>query len=381
MKFKSLIIAFGVLLLGSLGAQASSSELVLRQASDYAILRQAQDERSREWILPENIDVPTVFFPGMGCCFFTQIARYTGPEGFITPLGEHVYCTRGIHTIKNPCLIDAESDEIEHQKPIQSWLALWNPFMAFNVIWKNYYFTITSLDRLKYGVKVENVSNRESVRGHYSPFSATNFAQHRDIQNHKRKYDACTKAHPETPKILYGVSRGAATTFRACALHGHTYDDVRLVILEGCFDNVPHNLKARFPMVCAVPGLYTLCHDLLSKVTCYKKDGGSPLDDVERFPKHLPVAFIASEADRVVPSECTKDLVQALVNAGHQEVYFLRLKASSHSKYMMDNPQDAADYQHFIHALYKKYNLPYIEEYANQGQSLLESCRVLPPQA
>lgn len=134
-------------------------------------------------------------------------------------------------------------------------------------------------------------------------------------------------------------------------------------------------------MMCKVPGLYTVCHDLLSKVTCYKKDGGSPLDDVERFPKHLPVAFIASEADRVVPSECTKDLVEALVNAGHQEVYFLRLKASSHSKYMMDNPQDAADYQHFVHALYKKYSLPYIEEYANLGQSLLEACRVLPAQA
>lgn len=352
MKFKSLIIVFCLSLIGSLGAQ--------------------------EWVLPEGIDVPTVYFPGMGCCFFTQIARYTGPEGFITPYGEHVFCTQGIHTIKNPCLIDAESDEIEHLKPIQSWFALCNPFMAFNLLWKNYYFTVTSLDRLKYGVKVENISNRESVRGHYSPFSATNFAQNRDIQNHKRKYDACASVHPKAPKILYGVSRGAATTLRACALHAQDYSDVRLVILEGCFDTVSHNLKARFPTLCALPGLYTLCHDLLSKVTCYKKDGGSPLDDVHRFPKHLPVVFITSEADKVVPSECTKNLVQAMVNAGHEEVYLLTLKESSHSKYMMNNGQDAADYQNFIHAIYKKYNLPYIEAYAQQGQALVQAALITP---
>lgn len=399
MKLKHLIIALSVLFAGSLGVRICSSEFGTHQASDIAsfepcdsLLRSElkisergalpgnPEVQSRAWTLPENVDVPTVYFPGMGCCFFTQIARYTGPEGFITPQGERVYCTQGIHTIKNPCLIDAESDEIEHCKPVESWISLCNPLVAFNFIWKNYYFTMTSRDRLKYGVKVENVSHAESVCGHYSPFSATNFAQHRDIQNHKRKYDACAENHPKAPKILYGVSRGAATTFRACALHADTYEDVRLVILEGCFDNVPHNLRARFPTLCSIPGLYSLFHDLLTKVTCYKKDGGSPLDDVERFPKHLPVAFITSEIDRVVPAECTKNLVQALVNAGHQEVYLLTLKASSHSKYMMDDPQDAADYQHFIHALYKRYNLPYIEEYANQGQSLLEASRILPAQ-
>lgn len=334
--------------------------------------------RAHEWVLPEKVDVPTVYFPGMGCCFFTQIARYTGPEGFITPHGEHVYCTQGIHTIKNPCLIDAESDEIEHKRPIESWFVLCNPFVALKVLWKNIYFILTSLDRLKYGVVVENVSTMESVRGHYSPFSATNFAQDRDLQNHKRKYDACARAYPESPKILYGVSRGAATTFRACAIHADFYSDVRLVILEGCFDSVPHNLKARFPTLCCVPVIHTVCHDLLTKITCYKKDGGSPLDDVGRFPKNLPVAFITSETDSVVPAECTKYLVQALVNTGHEEVYLLTLKASSHSKYMMDDPQDAAQYQHFVHALYKKYNLPHIEEYAQQGQALLEASRILP---
>lgn len=370
MKFKILSIAFFLSLFGIFAAHGLYFEDQGR--------RESCSSQSWQWILPENIEVPTVFFPGMGCSFFTQIARYTGPQGFVTNRGEHVYCTQGIHTIQNPCLIEAEPDEIEHYKPIPLSPALFNPLTIFNTVWKHYYFTMTSLDRFKYGVKVENVSESESVCGHYSPFSATNFAQDRDIQNHKRKYDACLNAHPEAPKILYGVSRGAATTFRACARHGGLYSDVRLVILEGCFDNVPHNLRARFPMICAVPGVYSLFHDFLTKVTCYKKDGGSPLEDVDRFPKHLPVAFITSEIDRVVPAECTKNLVQALVNAGHKEVYLLTLKSSSHSKYMMDDPHDAADYQHFIHALYKKYDLPHIEAYAQEGQALLEASSVLP---
>lgn len=331
----------------------------------------------QEWVLPEGIEASTVYFPGMGSSFFTQIARYTGPDGFVTHAGEHVYCTQGIHTIKNPCLIEAEPDEIEHQKPADcSWLELCNPFIGLPVLWRNFHFTWASLDRLKYGVRVENVCRQESVGGHYAPFSATNFAQERDIQNHKRKYDACVEANPDAPIILYGVSRGAATTFRACARHADNYKDVRLVILEGCFDNVPHNLKARFPTLCSIPGFYALFHNFLTVTTQYKKDGGSPLEDVDRFPKNLPVVFITSETDKVVPAECTKDLVRALVEAGHPDVYLLTLQSSSHSKYMMSNPQDAADYQHFIHALYRKYNLPYIEAYADQGEALLEKARI-----
>jgi len=296
----------------------------------------------------------------------------------MTPYGEHVYCTQGIHTIKNPCLIEAESDEIEHKKPlVSSWISLCNPLVGFSVLWKNIYFMITSLDRRKYGVYIENVSPEESVCGHYSRLSAVNFAQDRDLSNHKRKFDACAQIYPNIPKILYGVSRGAATTFRACAQRADDYADVRLVILEGCFDNVSHNLKARFPTLCSFTGVHYLMHETLTLITSYKKDGGSPLDDVARFPKNLPVAFITSEADDVVPAECTKELVAALVKAGHKEVYFLRLKASSHSKYMMDNEADAAAYQYFVHALYKKYNLPYIEAYAQQGQALVGESHVV----
>jgi hypothetical protein len=329
------------------------------------------------WVLPKNIEVPTVYFPGINSSFFTQIARYTGKEGFITPLGEHVYCVQGIHTIKTPCLIDAELDEVEPKKRANcSWLAMFDPRVGLPIMWKNLYFTLTSLDRLKYGVRVENICEEESVCGYYAPFSAANFAQERDLRNHKRKFDACAKAHPKAPKILYGVSRGAATTFRACARHSDEYSDVELVILEGCFDNVPHTLKARFPTLCSFPGVHERLHDVLTKITDYKKDGGSPLEDVDRFPKNIPVVFITSETDAVVPAECTKELVTALVKAGHKEVYLLTLKASSHSKYMMDNEQDSNDYQNFIHAIYKKYDLPYVAVYAEQGESLVEACLV-----
>jgi hypothetical protein len=77
--------------------------------------------------------------------------------------------------------------------------------------------------------------------------------------------------------------------------------------------------------------------------------------------------------DDVVPAECTKRLVAALVNAGHKEVYLLTLKESSHSQYMMHNGEDAQTYQNFIHALYKKYGLPHRADYAEQGYALVEA--------
>ena len=145
---------------------------------------------AHEWVLPENIDVPTVYFPGISSSFFTQIARYTGKEGFVTLNGEHVYCTKGIHTIKNPCLLEAEPDDVEHLKPLRlSWFAFCDPRVSLKVLWKKLYFLSTDLDRRKYGVKVENISPEESVRAHYASFATVNFAQDRDIQNHKRKFD------------------------------------------------------------------------------------------------------------------------------------------------------------------------------------------------
>ena len=43
---------------------------------------------------------------------------------------------------------------------------------------------------------------------------------------------------------------------------------------------------------------------------------------------------------------------------------------------MLDDKTDTQTYQNFIHALYAKYNLPHIAQYAQAGKELVEQCKV-----
>ena len=90
---------------------------------------------------------------------------------------------------------------------------------------------------------------------------------------------------------------------------------------------------------------------------------------------NVPVLFITSKKDTRVPAHSTKNLCTALCNAGYQDIYLLELENSHHSGYMKD-PQDAAKYQSVVHAFYKKYGLSHNIEYAQQGITLLEDCKV-----
>ena len=98
--------------------------------------------------------------------------------------------------------------------------------------------------------------------------------------------------------------------------------------------------------------------------------GIAPIKLVSEFPKDTPVVFITSKIDEEVPYECTKNLAQALANAGHNEVYIIELEKSRHSWYAMDNAQDIELYLTAMHAIYKHYELPYIEEYASKAQPI-----------
>jgi hypothetical protein len=110
----------------------------------------------------------------------------------------------------------------------------------------------------------------------------------------------------------------------------------------------------------------------------------------------MSVAFITSDKDREVPRykvlkyleiiltffwsirASTEKLARELADRNENEVYLLVLKESSHPRYMMDSETDANTYQNFLHALYKRLNLPFIENYAQLGENLLEQAKLNP---
>ena len=165
--------------------------------------------------------------------------------------------------------------------------------------------------------------------------------------------DVASETDQNQELVLFGCSRGAATTFTTVcevARDGGTGAEglrrVKLVILEAPFDSVRSVLRAS----AWLPGLQ---HYALAQFSQYDADEVSPLELAEHFPLHLPVAFVMSAADSRVPPECTMRLVSALT--GHTSVHTLLLERSPHPSFASADAEDVARYEAFLHELYARY--------------------------
>lgn len=238
-----------------------------------------------------------------------------------------------------------------------------------------------------YGVHFTRpIPQQVSIAYHMLNFSQINFGQEHDMLSHRKKYDSwLIKEKKSEGLILWGVSRGTAATF--CAYAKEKYPEVRLVVLEGAIDSSQNILSNYLFAFC--PNVY-LANRIKSSINIglsffknrgyisYDPDGPSPLKSVDQFPEDIPVVFITSEEDKIISCVNTERIAKALANREKNPVYLLKLKHSRHPNYMFDNSEDRNNYELFIHAIYKKYNLNHDQKLANAGQDLLNSCRIHP---
>ncbi len=330
-----------------------------------------------EWFHPTHQDVRTIYYQGVHASQ-AQVSKYTGTRGFIATTGEYVICKKGFDVIENP-YIGTELEEIHLKKVYQSKRAKIKAFFrhpvrtleqCMNTIFENKLFGI-SIDRT-------GKSQKETLKAYSVDISAMSLAQGADIIQHQARYDLCLKEYPDSDIILYGVSRGAATTFNACATNHYNNNKIRLIILEGCFDSIPGIIHS-FPLSFKSKSLEKFFVKRVSALTQFQAKGLSPISMVEQFPVDIPVVFITSLCDHIVPMVSVERMVDALKRRGKNPLYLLVLKHSSHPKYMIDNKEDTENYRDFLHILYKSLNLSYIPEYAESGEKkgLLQMCRVM----
>ena len=262
--------------------------------------------------------------------------------------------------------------------------------------------TKTVLDRYPFGP-----DPMLTVRHHVLRMDRMNFGQSRDILTHKQKWLTLQRWHRRQneqakhikanekgkqkihvlvdeadysdrtgekkekemttfyPSMLFGVSRGAATTLNAMA--EHNYQNVRLIFLEGCYDDILSVLNAKFPWI---PSVFV--EAALTATTEYRPGAIQPIDSVQNISTDVPIAFVTSRVDNITPVKSTLRLINKLRNeCGHEKIHFLQLRFSRHGKYTITNEIDCKAYTCWAHALKRKYNLPYLAEYADQGEPLL----------
>ena len=311
-----------------------------------------------EWILPNNTSVSTIFYQGMSQSQ-VQLAKYTGNRGFTATTGEHVVSQSSIDIIYEP-FIGKEIRDVNLQ-PFSTYLSYVNlitHLFILKSLFVNWYQQI-AVKRL--------TSSTESVYYHTNHFKSISIGQNSDILSHNEKY-TLWELENKIQLILFGVSRGAATTFNSVCTN--KYSNIKLVILEGCFYSIDDVLKKRFGFLSGFAN-YVLSY------TSYKKDGPSPSKCIDQFPDDIPVVFISSLIDSTVPYASTKKLATELASKRKAPVYLLTLTKSRHFAYMYDDQEDANKYQCFMHAIYKKYNLPYIEEYASEGLKFIDESLII----
>lgn len=311
--------------------------------------------------------IKTIFYQGIYSSQI-QLAKYLSPKGFISTTNEKIECKKGVPLIINP-FIGKEIDEIE---PFEfSFLNLINPFKILSYIFAyigrvNNYIDVVSVKSTieERNTDIGSFKDKGTLKTHFINFMKFNFGQLNDIANHYCKYIQCLSEYPDTNIILWGVSKGAATTLNAFAKNN--YESVKMIVLEGCFTDIESvfkywslNREWYDPnFIIAKAFLWLLKYDLLKYIIDYQsQDSFNPINNVHLVPHHIPVILITSDIDKVVPTSHTLELYNKLLELNHPNVHLLQLKKSRHHAYTFDNEEDYTRYYNFIHDLYKKYGI------------------------
>ncbi len=166
-----------------------------------------------------------------------------------------------------------------------------------------------------------------------------NFREAKEIHSHD---------HQKKKFVLFGVSRGAATILMA--IPEMTEEEralIALVLLESPFDSGLEVLRKNYPwtwpFVCAAM-------NTCGSFRCRQK---TPLQAVAEFPLTIPIAFISSFGDQMVPLPRTATLVDALRKRGHEEVHVLRFVRGQHAGFLALQ-SNARKYSEFLQPLYEK---------------------------
>lgn len=221
---------------------------------------------------------------------------------------------------------------------------------------------------------------------HYSILnSKRSLGQVTDIQEHGKKYSRLLQYHENINNIiLYGVSRGATTTFSALA--DNQYKNVKLCVIEA----PPASIKALFKFYFSRFLGKILYNNWVTSLFIGKQHKigkeHQAMAHVATFPNDVPLVIISSQKDKTVPHKNSIKLALAVAEkriAAKEKgdeaapVYFLQLDKSNHNNYgITSTSEDSVRYQNFIHAVYKIHGLPHIDEYAIQGEKELRSAEL-----
>lgn len=327
-----------------------------------------------EWVCPNGQEAFVIYYQGAGCSQVEATKYQVNRLLHLNLTHEEAMAHKGIdichHLWVWPELPEVQPATVKKKNWINTLL---HPFKT----WQEESVKELYQERGVHIMRSASASKKQTLAAHSIDWGKTYFGQESEVAYHHNRVSAKCSLEDGEPfqHIWMGSSRGAAVTFLAAAYAAKKnlpfLSQVRLILLEGCYASIAHALRTKYQSSFKAAAV----ENLMALLTAYKKDGVAPIDMVRHFPKNIPVAFITSKKDKQVPLSETKLLVDALIKAGHDDVYLLTLENAPHGAYVYDNAEDAQRYACFVHRLYAMYNLPHITEYAYQGKGLASEAK------
>lgn len=169
-------------------------------------------------------------------------------------------------------------------------------------------------------------------------------AQDADINALKDWYDASVRENHKV--ILYGLSRGAATVLNFLAIHKPK--NVACAVLESPFDDLETIVQDQLKSfgIGYIPGLGTLASACITPiVTLYPRllnhtvFGVYPKDVVHEIPHDIPLMFISSKQDSLIPQSSTQNIVDIIKKSGHPQYHNIICNVGGHAGVTLSNNQ------------------------------------------
>ncbi len=166
--------------------------------------------------------------------------------------------------------------------------------------------------------------------------------------------------------VLFGHSMGASTIINYMAQYNPK--NIKAVVLEAPFDTIESVVRNKIGWFRKL-GLGSLYLWLAHPE--YDRYGIRPGNVVHRIHPTIPVIFIHSKKDSLIPVTSSRRMYNAMKKNGRTKVHIFELEEATHTN--ASNCADSGNYQRVIHAFYKNYGLPCDETLAAEGQALFET--------
>ncbi len=176
--------------------------------------------------------------------------------------------------------------------------------------------------------------------------------------------------------VLFGLSQGATTILTYLSLYGDTFVNkdgkkVQIIgaVVESPFARINYvdvSLLKMLPRFAQDWSLETLSQGK------FKRKGIHPLKIMEKIPKNIPLLFIHSKEDALIPIRHSRLLYRLLrpisnkEDAVHDKVHLLELNYGRHAGYIFGG--DKEEYRNTSHAFYKTYGIPHNKDFAENGK-------------